>query len=407
MRGAGEALPLPDKPSIAVLAFTNMSGDPKQEYFSDGIAEEIITELSRRHSLFVIARNSSFTYKGRSVDIKQAARELGVRYVLEGSVRRSGERVRVVVQLIDAESGKHIWANRYDRALEDVFAVQDEITAAVTAAVLPALMDAEQRRALRKPPENLDAWEAYMRGQWYEWLGNTADHERAKDFFQRAIALDPTFALPYASMAVACLNDGPIYATLPLPKAAKLSAEWAQKAIAIDPEIADAQTAIAYAAMMVGNTKEAQRHLRLAQASSPNSPTVHAAMGFVLLFNGHSVEARQALTECLRLDPRGPTTAGTMQLIAVSHYYEGDYTKAVEVAEHTVTRFPKFILTYRWLAAALGQLGRINEAQVALRMAIELSPQSFEFYVHNRPPWHKPENHEHMLEGLRKAGWQG
>jgi adenylate cyclase len=128
-------------------------------------------------------------------------------------------------------------------------------------------------------------------------------------------------------------------------------------------------------------------------------------MGFVLLFNGHSVEARQALTECLRLDPRGPTTAGTMQLIAISHYYEGDYTKAVEVAEHTVTRFP--ILTYRWLAAALGQLGHINEAQVALRIAIELSPQSFEFYVRNRPPWHKPENHEHMLEGLRKVGWHG
>ena len=154
MHGTGEALPLPDKPSIAVLAFTNMSGDPKQEYFSDGIADEIITELSRSRSLFVIARNSSFTYKGRAVNVKLIARELGVRYVLEGSVRRSGERVRVIAQLIDAETGNHVWAERYDRELGDIFAVQDEITVAVTTAVLPAVSDAEFRRILRKPPES-------------------------------------------------------------------------------------------------------------------------------------------------------------------------------------------------------------------------------------------------------------
>ena len=155
-------MPLPDKPSIAVLAFTNMSGDPEQEYFSDGIADDIITELSRSRSLFVIARNSSFTYKGRAVDVKQVARELGVRYVLEGSVRRSGGRVRVIAQLIDAETGNHIWAERYDRAIEDVFAVQDEITNAIVAAIRPAVADAEFQRALRKPPESLGAWEAYF-----------------------------------------------------------------------------------------------------------------------------------------------------------------------------------------------------------------------------------------------------
>ena len=155
--GGRRSLALPDKPSIAVLAFTNMSGDPEQEYFSDGIADDIITELSRSRSLFVIARNSSFTYKGRAVDIRQVARELGVRYVLEGSVRRSGGRVRVTAQLIDAETGNHIWAERYDRAAEDVFAVQDEITAAVVMAILPAVADAELRRVLRKPPENLGA----------------------------------------------------------------------------------------------------------------------------------------------------------------------------------------------------------------------------------------------------------
>ena len=155
-----------------MLAFTNMSGDPEQEYFSDGIADDIITELSRSRSLFVIARNSSFTYKGRAVDVKQVAQELGVRYVVEGGVRRSGGRVRVTAQLVDAETGNHIWAERYDRDVSEVFAVQDEITAAIVAAVIPAVSDVEQRRALRKPPESLGAWEAYQRGLWHMGKGN-------------------------------------------------------------------------------------------------------------------------------------------------------------------------------------------------------------------------------------------
>src|SRR4051794_18552589 len=187
VHGASEALPLPDKPSIAVLAFTNMSGDPEQEYFPDGIADDIITELSRSRWLFVIARNSSFSYKGRAVDIRQIARELGVRYVLEGSVRRSGARVRVVAQLIEAETGNHMWAERYDRAVEDVFAVQDEITSAIVTAIRPAVADAEFHRVLRKPPESLGAWEAYQRGLWHYEKRTVADRERGKQFFHRAI----------------------------------------------------------------------------------------------------------------------------------------------------------------------------------------------------------------------------
>ena len=178
-----------------------MSGDPEQEYFSDGMAEDIITELSRSRSLFVIARNSSFTYKGRAVDVKQVARELGVRYVVEGSVRRSGGRVRVTAQLIDAETGNHIWAERYDRDVEEVFAVQDEITTAVANAVLPAVSGLEQRRALRKPPENLGAWEAYQRGLWHMGKFTATDNLRAQQFFDRAIALDPTFSAAHAAYA--------------------------------------------------------------------------------------------------------------------------------------------------------------------------------------------------------------
>ncbi len=201
VHGAKESLSLSDKPSIAVLAFTNMSGDPEQEYFSDGIADDIITELSRMRWLFVTARNTSFTYKGRAIDVKQAGRELGVRYVLEGSVRRGGLRVRVTAQLIDAETGNHVWAERYDRDLADVFAVQDEITLAVIRAIGPALADAEQRRALRKPPESLGAWEAYQRGLWHLEKMSVGDHERARDFFQRATVLDPLFASAHAMLA--------------------------------------------------------------------------------------------------------------------------------------------------------------------------------------------------------------
>src|SRR5215467_101006 len=188
------ALPLPDKPSIGVLQFANMSSDPEQEFFADGIAEDVITALSRYPSLFVIARNSSFTYKDRAVDVKQIGRELGVRYVLEGSLRKAGKRIRVTAQLVEAETGSQVWAERYDRDLADIFAVQDEITEAVTIAIAPAIADAEQQRAMRKPPGSLDAWAAYQRGLWHLGKATREHHAQAEKFFQQAIDLDPTFA---------------------------------------------------------------------------------------------------------------------------------------------------------------------------------------------------------------------
>ena len=185
---AATGLLLPDKPSIAVLPFTNMSNDPEPEFFADGIAEDVITALSRYPSLFVIARNSSSTYKGRAVDVKQIGRELGVRYVLEGSLRKSGDRIRVTAQLVEAETGKHVWAQRYDRDLADIFVVQDEITEAVTIAIAPAIADAEQQRAMRKPPESLDSWAAYQRGLWHVSKATSDDIALAEKFFQQAIA---------------------------------------------------------------------------------------------------------------------------------------------------------------------------------------------------------------------------
>src|SRR5438270_1667757 len=194
MSAAQPLLALPDKPSLAVLPFTNMSGDPEQEFVSDGIAEDVISALSHYPLLFVIARNSTFTYKGRAVDVKQVGRELGVRYVLEGGVRKAGNRIRVTAQLIEAETGNHVWANRYDRDLADIFAVQDEITHALTTALTPAIADAELRRAIRKPPESLDAWAAYQRGLWHLSKANPDDDTIAQNYFRQAIDFDPAFA---------------------------------------------------------------------------------------------------------------------------------------------------------------------------------------------------------------------
>jgi adenylate cyclase len=390
-----------------VLAFTNMSGDTEQEYFSDGIADDIITELSRSRSLFVIARNSSLTYKGRALDIKQVARELGVRYVLEGSVRRSGPRVRVTAQLIEAATGNHIWAERYDRAIEDVFAVQDEITNAIVMAIRPAVADAEFQRALRKPPESLGAWETYVRGQWYYGQKTAADHEHAKQFFQTSVEIDPNFSPPYVALARAYLDDAAGYSTRTPENAAELAEGWARKAIAIDPEDAEARAMIAMTMLVAGNADDAREQVALARASNLNSPLVSLIQAHVLLFTGQPVQAREGLGTCLRVDPRGPDSYWVMHQLAISYYFEGDYIRSVEVARRAVARQPKASATYRWLAAALGQSGRTEEARTALQKAQELSPQSFEFYTRQRPPWHRPEDYQHMLEGLRKAGWQG
>jgi adenylate cyclase len=200
-------LPLPDKPSVAVLPFTNMSADPEQEFFADGIAEDVITALSRYPSLFVIARNSSFTYECRAVDVKRIGRELGVRYVLEGSMRKVGNRTRVTAQLVEADTGNHVWAERYDRDLADIFGLQDDITQAVTVAVTPAIADAELHRAMRKPPGNLDAWAAYQRGLWYLTKAAAEDNEIAQRYFQQAIDLDPSFSGGYRGLVMANLRQ--------------------------------------------------------------------------------------------------------------------------------------------------------------------------------------------------------
>ena len=312
-------MPLPDKPSIAVLAFTNMSGDPEQEYFSDGMADDIITELSHSRSLFVIARNSCFTYKGRAIDVKQVGRELGVRYVLEGSVRASDARVRVDAQLIDAETGNRLWAERFDRDLADVFAVQDEVTFAVSRAVEPAVVHAERRRALRKPPGNLEAWESYQRGLWHlsqVRLGGCAS--RSLVLLPRPRTRPDARRRPYGTgLLLYRGRDG--FASRPLVEAVALAGDEAQKAVDLDPTDADA-----HAVRAVSRANRRLRGgLRPRRAGTVNQPELRrctSRQGLASVFTGRPAEGRDALLFAVRLDPRSPSVVYVRDLIALSYY---------------------------------------------------------------------------------------
>jgi adenylate cyclase len=319
IQGGSEPLPLPDKPSIAVLAFANMSGDVDQEYFSDGISDDIITELSRSRALFVIARNSSFTYKGQAVATKQVARELGVRYIVEGSVRRDAKQVRVNAQLIDAETGSHIWAERYDRSDAEVFAVQDEITTAVVTAIEPAISDAELRRILRKRPENLGAWEAYQRGLWHMAKFDRTEHGRAKEFFHQAIELDATLGTAYSALAHVCLCEGHLFFTRPPREAARLAEEWARKAVDINPDDSDALAMLAMATQLL-DLRRALELASMALAISMNSSWANASKGAILIDNGNPAEGRDHLLKALRLSPRDPLNANVLNHVARSYY---------------------------------------------------------------------------------------
>jgi adenylate cyclase len=398
---------LPDKPSIAVLPLTNMSGDSEQEFFADGIAEDIITALSHYPSLFVIARNSCFTYKGRAVDVKQIGRELGVRYVLEGSLRKSGNRIRVTAQLVEAETGIHVWAEHYDRDLTDIFALQDEITEAVTIAIAPAVADAEQRRAMRRPPESLDAWAAYQRGLWHFSKNTADDNALAQRFFQQAIDLDPSFAGSYTGLAYAHRRAAGVFGTLSLDDAEKLAEALVRRAVALDGNDAEARTCFSKLSMRRGDYAGALAEIERALAISPNLADAHGALGSVLTRSGHPSEGRIALEKCIRLDPRNPDLANHLLTVTIGFYLSREYDAAIEAAKRGIRSYPDHSNQYRWLAAALGQTGRIEEAKEVLAKAMAMAPASFDMFVRHRVPWHRPEDHAHMLEGLRKAGWEG
>jgi adenylate cyclase len=335
------------------------------------------------------------------VDVKQVGRELGVRYVLEGSVRRVDNRIRVTAQLVDAESSNHILAERYDRQLADIFAVQDEITEAVTIAITPAIADAEQQRAMRKPRASLDAWAAYQRGLWHLSKVTAEDNALAQKFFQQAVDLDPSFAGGYKGLSVVQSKE-PDYEGRGLPETLRSAEALARRAVALDGADAEARSLLATTLRRRGDYEGGLAEAARALTLSPNLAGAHYAMGANLISSGRPKEGIAAIERSIRLDPR--QAAARLNQIALALYYSGEYQAAIEAANRAIRSYPNYPNAYRWLAAALGQLGQIEEATRALQKAIAIAPAAFDMYVRERVPWMRPEDHAHMLDGLRKAG---
>lgn len=401
-------LALPNKPSIAVLPFQNMSGDPEQEYFCDGIVEDIITALSRIRWLFVIARNSSFTYKGKAVDVKQVGQELGVRYVLEGSVRKGSGRVRITAQLIDAPTGTHLWADRYDRDLTDVFAVQDEITGSVSTVIEPALGEAERQRVMHKSPGNLDAWEAYQRGLWHFYKYRADDNKTAQTYFRRAIEIDANFAPGHYGFALAQHLDFWLYSALSWNEATGSGLEQAQIAVALDDKDSMAHAILSFMQQLRGEWESAIAEGRAAIDLNSNSVWSMVAMGHALGWGGFQKEGIDYLHRAMRASPHDPMIWFWTFWTGTFQYFLGEYEATVD-SMRAVIRVGSVLDAYatRRLAEALAQMGRVAEAKAELDRAIALSPVLFDRYVRQRPPWVRPEDYARAMEGLRNAGWQG
>lgn len=396
--------PLPQKPSIAVLPFANMSGDAEQEYFSEGIAEDIITNLSHNHSFFVISRSTSFTYKGSAVDVAKVGRELGVRYVLEGSVRRAGNRARITAQLVEAASGHHLWADRYDRELADVFAVQDEISRNITGAIAPGIMAAEIQQAQRKDPHKLDAWDRMMRAHWHIRRFTREDLAEARRLLEEAIAFDPTSAMAYADLAFARhfeavfgWGDGPAESHARLGEAAR-------KAVAVDDSDAMAHTALAIFDLFSGRHEEARRRLDRALQLNPNSEFARGYLGASYAFGGNYEAAMPHLDEAIRLSPRSPLLVLwyiCKAWVALTVKRDDEAVTFADRAREANAEFPDI---YAVLASAHGHLQNDPAARAALDDLSRRMPGITASDERLNRPFARAADRDRFLDGLRKAG---
>jgi TolB-like protein len=312
--------PLPDKPSIAVLPFTNMSGDPEQEYFSDGITEDIITALSRLRWFFVIARNSTFVYKGQAADVRQVGRDLGVRYVLEGSVRKSGQRVRITSQLLEANTGSHLWTERYDRELTDIFALQDEITASVTAAIEPKLLAAEGLRTETRSIDDLNAWDLVARALSHFGKMTAADNDAAIAVLRQAVERHPAYAPAHSMLAFALLVSFQV-GWMPTAGNKDFAARLAHRAVELDDSDPWAHMALGYLAITDRRTDEAVRHFQSALELNPNFAAAYGYTGWALVLDGQSEEALRHFGQWMRMSPRDPLTGFLCAGISAAHYF--------------------------------------------------------------------------------------
>ena len=397
-------LELPDKPSVAVLPFANMSADPDQEFFADGITEDIITELSKFRSLFVIARNSSFAFKGRSIDVKDVSTKLGVRYVVEGSVRRAGNRVRITAQLIDAVEDNHLWAEHYDRDLEDIFAVQDEVTHTIVTTIEPHLASTERQRARRKPTESLGAWELYQRGLWHLYQNNAEDSTRALDFLQSAIDLDPTFASAHAGLAYA------LYYHVVLGYSQDRSGDLARAldagktAVMLDENDPFAHVALGRVYTIKGEHDTAIAACDRAIALNPNYASAYMGRAHSLWQAGRPAEALPSHDEAMRLSPRDPLMWAFVASKAIALILLGRYDEGLDWARKAQRQPSTAIWAFMPEVSALGLLGRIDEARAALERVKRIKPDVSCAFVDQALAFTHATDRDHFVSGLVKAG---
>lgn len=393
---------LPDKPSIAVLPFANMSGDPEQEYFSDGITEDIITALAHIRWFFVIARNSTFVYKGHAADVKQVGRELGVRYVLEGSVRKSGRRIRVTGQLLDAMTGNHIWSERYDRELSDIFALQDEITASVVGTIEPKLIAAEGMRAETRSADDLDAWDLVARALSHFWKLTAAESIAAIGILREAVERHPAYAPAHSMLAFSLLVSAYV-GWIPPGCDRELAAKVAKRAAELDEDDPWAHLALGWLAFTDRRTEDALRHFHAALDLNPNFATAAGSAGFTLALDAQSEPAISYFEQALRMSPRDPFNSFITVGMAAAHYLAGRYQEAVKFARQAVAMRPGFPGGYRILTASLAQAGQADEARSALNTLRQLQPNVSTAWIRRIVPY-TPHAMELFLEGMRKAG---
>jgi adenylate cyclase len=400
----GEVLPLPDRPSIAVLPFDNMSGDPEQEYFSDGITEDIITELSKISGLFVIARHSAFTYKGRSVTLKQVGRELGVRYVLEGSVRKAGNRLRITAQLIDAMTDHHLWAERYDREIEDIFAVQDEVALSVSTALAVTLKPDEGERLVRPPTDNIESYDIYLRTRATPWPPTRENILTARSAYQRITKIDPSFAGGYAGLSMTH-SLAVMFSHSEQPDAdIEQALELARTAVALDDGFAQAHSSLGLANAVAGRHDEALRCTDRAVSLQSGDADVQLFSTFAHLFAGQKEEAYEAITAALRLDPQyveGPY----LNVMGLVCFCAGRYDEAIEALQKNIDRGGPLAppaLIFR--TASYSALGRLEEARETAKTLLTFLPSFSIARFRILHMFRNEEDSRHMIDALRKAG---
>ena len=392
--------PPTDQPSIVVLPFENLSENPEQAYFSDGIAEDIITDLSKIPSLFVIARNTAFTYRGRTLDLVRLCRELGVCYALEGSVRKAGGRVRITAQLIESTTGGHVWADRYDRDLTDIFAVQDEVTREIVAALKVKLTPEEARRLQGRGTTNVEAYECFLRGRELSQRRTRQDVSGARPYFERAIDLDPAFASAYAGLAfchaIEYVNQW--NKSDPL----KIAFRLARQAIALDPNEPQAHYALAMVHLWRHEHDDAITAARRATALDPNFAPGHSLLGLALHYAGHSHDAVDILNRAMRLDPYYPDAY--LHFLAQCQFSLRRYDKAIATLGRRLVRNPDSDISRVLLASCHGHLGHLEDARIQWEEALRINPDYSLEHRRRVLPYKDPDEVEHLIYGLRKAG---